>query len=232
MNWFALAVLVALALVLGWTGALLSHRGPRFAAAVLLGWAVPGLGHVILGRPYKGAVFFALLSATYLTGLTLISWHTISFDDNPFYYIGQLGSGLTWGMTAVLGGEKPYPHAGWPIAWFDPGMLYVAAPGLLNLVILLNLFQPRPSAEPAAEAKPEPPRAPKYSRPVRVFATVMFWLAALQLAGGVVALLTSRQVLSFVSVPVILTGFAFWSTISFVCYWVKNAERTAEARKP
>ena len=148
MNWKLLAITLAPLIVLAWAAAMLSHRGPRYALAVVLGWALPGLGHVILGRPYKGAVLFLLLAATYLTGLTLIGWHTISFDDNPFYYIGQYGSGVTWAMTSVLGGEKPYPHSGWPIAWYDPGLLYVSAPGLLNLVIVLNVFQPRPKKEP------------------------------------------------------------------------------------
>lgn len=153
MNWRLLALTLSPVIVLIWASAMLSNRGPRYALAVVLGWAVPGLGHVILGRPYKGAIFFTLLAATYLTGLTLLSWHTISFDDNPFYYIGQLGSGATWLMTTVFGDAKPAPNAGWPIAWYDPGLLYVSAPGLLNMVIVLNLFQARAKQDPAAEEK-------------------------------------------------------------------------------
>ena len=138
-----------------WSMTLLQHRGSRHALAVWLGWGVPGLGHVMLGRPLKGAVFFLLLAAVYVTGMTMISWRAVAFDDQPFYYIGQYGSGVTWLLTGVLGGEKPFPHQRWPVSWYDAGLLYAAAPGLLNLVLVLNLFQPRPKDEEAKQEEEE-----------------------------------------------------------------------------
>lgn len=137
------AVSALAVLVVGWAATLLTHRGPKYAAAVLAGWVVPGLGHVLIGRPIKGLVFFGLLTLTYVTGMTLIGWHSIAYDDQPFYYIGQYGSGVTWLLAELLGGVKPFTNPKWPMAWHDPGLLYVAASGLLNLVIVLNLYQPR-----------------------------------------------------------------------------------------
>ena len=156
-----IAVVILFAWLIFWSVSLMVHRSPKYALAVWLGWGIPGLGHMILGRPIKGALFFILLGAMYTMGMAMISWNAITYEDQPFYYIGQYGSGITWLMTAVLG-SVPHPHEGWPVAWYDPGLLYVAAPGLLNLVIVLNLFQPRvvekpkPEAEPKAEAKEKP----------------------------------------------------------------------------
>lgn len=160
MSGQAIAVTGFTTFLLLWSIALMQSRGMRYSLAVWLGWAVPGLGHAIVGRPLKGGVFFLMLAAVYATGLVLLSGHSISFEDHPFYYIGQYGSGLTWLLAELLGNQKPYPNSAMPVSWFDPGLLYLAAPGLLNLVIVLNLFQARTQADngdaPAKEPKDEP----------------------------------------------------------------------------
>jgi TM2 domain-containing membrane protein YozV len=149
------ALAVVATFLVFWSAALAQRRGPRYALAVLLGWAVPGLGHVITGRPIKGAIFFGLLALVYGVGLVLLSGHAISYEDQEFYYIGQYGSGITWALAALLGQSRPHLPEGVPMSWFDPGTLYVGAPGLLNLVIVLSLFQPRP-AQPTPKAETPP----------------------------------------------------------------------------
>lgn len=125
----------------------------RGAAAVVGAWLVPGAGHAFLGRWKKGLLFFALLIGTYLAGLWICGWRMVSFDDNPWYYVGQFGSGLTTLVGQVLEGEKAYPVDSLPSSWFDPGLLYVCIAGLLNLVITLNV----PSVLEKQPAPPEPP---------------------------------------------------------------------------
>src|ERR1700704_760162 len=63
------------------------------AVAVLAAWLLPGAGHILLGKWKKGLFFLALLGAAYAFGMHIAGWRPVSFDDNPFYYVGQYGSG-------------------------------------------------------------------------------------------------------------------------------------------
>ncbi|HXX93118.1 MAG TPA: DUF6677 family protein [Planctomycetota bacterium] len=141
----------------------------RRAAAFLLAWMLPGAGHVFLGRWKKGLSLLALMGATYLFGAWIVGFRAVSFDDNPFYYVGQYGSGATFLLAQILGVEKAYPRQENP-GWFDPGLLYVCVVGLLNLVLMINTLDlklaPAPAAVPAATvAAPAPGAAPNPAPP-------------------------------------------------------------------
>lgn len=145
-----------------------SRKGERIRAfAMLAGWLLPGAGHAVLGRWKKGLFFLALLSATYLFGLWITGFRPVSFDENPFYFVGQYGSGATFALAKLLGPEKSFPRAGLPVSWYDPGLLYVCVAGLLNLVVVFSLIDlPRTAAapsEPAPSAAPVP--APEKGAP-------------------------------------------------------------------
>ena len=129
----------------------------RRKAAFLAAWLVPGLGHVILGRWKKGLFFFSILGVTYLVGMWIVGFRPVSWDDNPFYYIGQYGSGITFVVAKALSAEKAFPREGVPLSWFDPGLLYVCVVGLLNLVIMTHVLDVKPSSAPQPEgAAPAP----------------------------------------------------------------------------
>ncbi|HZN61094.1 MAG TPA: DUF6677 family protein [Planctomycetota bacterium] len=130
------------------------HR--RTGAAFFLAWFVPGAGHLLLGRPVKAAVLFLILSTLYVTGLWLSGWKLVSFDDNPFYYVGQFGSGITMALGRLLAEPKGYPSDAFPTKWIDPAMLYVCVAGLLNVVVTVGVFdaaRPPHAPEKAGEAK-------------------------------------------------------------------------------
>jgi hypothetical protein len=133
----------------------LAHRSQRRqAAAFFVGWIFPGAGHFLLGRWGKGLFFFFVLAATYVFGLWVSGWHTVSFDDNPFYYVGQYGSGLTMLVGGLLGEPKAFPRSDLPVRWFDPGLLYVCVVGLLNLVIMMSVFDVKAKrTEPVGEGE-------------------------------------------------------------------------------
>lgn len=137
-----------------------SRPGERIrGAAILAGWLVPGAGHALLGRWRKGLFFLGLLSATYLFGLWIVGFRPVSWDENPFYYIGQYGSGATFALARLLGPEKSFPRLDLPVSWYDPGLLYVCVAGLLNLVVVCSLIDHpvRAAAAPAAAPDGAPP---------------------------------------------------------------------------
>jgi len=135
------------------------RRGVAFAAA----WLAPGAGHVVLGKWAKGLFFFVLLGLTYLAGLYIVGFRTVSFDDNPFYYVGQYGSGLTFLLARVMSEHKAFPRPELHPSWFDPGLLYVCVAGLLNVVIMMNVLDLR--VRPVAAAAPAPPAAAPAAEP-------------------------------------------------------------------
>jgi len=119
---------------------LLEREHRKTGAAFFLAWFVPGAGHLLLGRPVKAAVLFLILAALYVSGLWLSGWKLVSFDDNPFYYVGQFGSGITTVLGQLLAEPKAFPRDDLPTKWIDPAMLYVCVAGLLNIVVTVGVF--------------------------------------------------------------------------------------------
>jgi hypothetical protein len=143
------AVLVAWLSVTLVLGGLLPKGERVRAAAFAAGWLLPGAGHVLLGRWRKGLFFFLVLLATWLFGMWLVGFRPVSWDDNPFYYIGQYGSGATFAASRLLSAEKAFPRPDLHPSWFDPGLLYVCVVGLLNGVVMINVFEVKREAPPA-----------------------------------------------------------------------------------
>jgi len=134
----------------------------RKGAAFFIGWLVPGAGHALLGRWRKGLFFFSLLSGIWLLGNWIVGFRPVSFDDNPFYYVGQYGSGATYLLSQFMSGGKAFPREALHPSWFDPGLLYVCVTGLLNLVVMMNVLELRataPAPVPAAAEAAKPAEA-------------------------------------------------------------------------
>lgn len=135
--------------------------------AFLMAWLVPGAGHLMLGKWKKGLFLFGLMGATYLFGLWIVGFRAVSFDDNPFYYVGQYGSGATFLLSRLMGMEKAYPRPDLHPSWFDPGLLYICVVGLLNLVLMMNVLDIKLTAPTPSTAAPPPAAVPAPSEPVK-----------------------------------------------------------------
>ncbi|MBI2923677.1 MAG: hypothetical protein HYY18_21685 [Planctomycetes bacterium] len=131
------------------------HRDPSIA--LVLAWLVPGLGHLYLGKPKKALFFFLTLSLVYLAGFVLADFRFVRFDDNPFYYVGRWGSGLTWVATWLTTNNPPRGTT--PLELYEPGLLYMCSAGLLNVVLVLNILSGTHASEPAKSDAPAPPPA-------------------------------------------------------------------------
>ena len=110
------------------------HRRPPLVAA-LLGWLVPGLGQLYLGRPLKALLFFAAILPTFLVGWALTDLTAVDPQRYRLDFVGQVFLGLpTFGALAVsadrvLASMPPF---------FEVGRLYVLVAGLLNLVAVCD----------------------------------------------------------------------------------------------
>ena len=105
---------------------------------LLAGWLIPGFAHWFYGQKYRALIFFAVTIIVSALGIIIADFRFIRFWDNPFYYFGQFGSGLTWLLVTLLTSEAPRGLIS--MSYFEIGMLYVCVAGILNMVILLNLY--------------------------------------------------------------------------------------------
>ena len=73
----------------------------------LIAWAVPGLGHVVIGRPAKAAWFASLILGTLVLGLWLGEGASVSSARFPWHYYGQIGAGLPTILADAFLGATP-----------------------------------------------------------------------------------------------------------------------------
>lgn len=106
---------------------------------MILGWAVPGLGHAVQKKYLRAVLFFISIFA--MTGLGLaMGGRVYPFQtENPLTilaFFADLGNGFFYGLSRFIGwggGELER-------ATFEFGTAYIAGAGLLNFLIALDAY--------------------------------------------------------------------------------------------
>ena len=112
----------------------------RSATAMLLAFAVPGLGHLYLGRRARAAAFFGIIVLLFVLGLAI---------DGALYSLAESG-GMLLGRLASLGsmgsgalyfiGRALGPHGNVQSATFEYGRMFTLTAGLMNLLLVLDCY--------------------------------------------------------------------------------------------
>jgi hypothetical protein len=112
-------------------------RAPRASPglAAFLGWLVPGLGHVSLGRPGKGLYYFVVIGGAYAFGLRLTEGLGVSYERHPVWLAAQAWLAGPTVLAAWLTRDLEVVRR---IPLFDVGQLYLAVASLLNLVAIAD----------------------------------------------------------------------------------------------
>jgi len=101
-------------------------------------WLAPGLGHVLLGRWWRGLLIFCAVAGLALTGFYARGQVFPPHSDDPFGTLGFLAdacSGLFFVIAHLI--EKTGPDVS--RAAGDYGTRFVAAAGLVNLLAVLDV---------------------------------------------------------------------------------------------
>jgi hypothetical protein len=105
----------------------------------LIAWAVPGAGHLWLGRRQKGLVFFVTLTAMFAIGLWLrgrLFPFEIAQPLVALAAVADVGIGIPYLVAKGL-----RVGAGEVIAiTYDYGNTFVIVAGLLNMLVVLDAF--------------------------------------------------------------------------------------------
>ncbi|HTS03006.1 MAG TPA: DUF6677 family protein [Thermoanaerobaculia bacterium] len=108
------------------------------AAAMVLAWLVPGLGHYYLGRRRTAIAFAAIVAATFLLGLSFQGRLYTVEEGQPLTILATFavyGAGLL-NIAARAISENP---AGTILApTYEYGCAYLLTAGLMNLLLVLD----------------------------------------------------------------------------------------------
>jgi hypothetical protein len=105
----------------------------------LAAWAIPGAGHLWMGRRQKAIVFMVALPVMFAIGL-LLQGRIFPFDfSEPLVglaAVAQLGLGIPWLLTRLLDAGGGTVTA----ATYEYGNCYLIVAGLLNFLVILDAY--------------------------------------------------------------------------------------------
>ena len=111
---------------------------------VLLGWLVPGAGHLLLKQHGRGLLLLSSITLMHLFGLmmrgTIFTPRTgdlMTTLINSGGFICDLLNGLPYLLAVAFG----YQGADEPGLGFDYGTVFLAAAGLLNVLAMVDVYE-------------------------------------------------------------------------------------------
>ena len=114
-------------------------RGSRLALICVAAWAVPGAGHLWLGRSRQGLVFLLTLPLMFAVGLVL-KGRIFPFDlSEPLVALASLadcGNGLAYlvARAAGWGGGQAVART------YEYGNAFLIVAGLLNTLVIIDAY--------------------------------------------------------------------------------------------
>lgn len=107
--------------------------------SAILGWLIPGLGHVYLKKYWRGLILFVCITAMAGLGL-LMEGRIYPFQtENPLTilaFFSDIGIGFLYFLSKIL----PIGLGNLKNVTFEFGTAYIAGAGLLNYLVALDAF--------------------------------------------------------------------------------------------
>ena len=112
-------------------------KSPLFSTALLLGWLVPGAGHLLSRRWVRAGLLFAAIGLMFILGLLMQGKLYVPNPGDPLVFlgfIGDLGSGLLYIGGRLFGaGQTPVQ-----VVTADYGTKFIVVAGLLNVIAAVD----------------------------------------------------------------------------------------------
>jgi hypothetical protein len=109
-------------------------RRSTFVAAAL-GWLLPGLGQVYVGRPGRGFAMFVAIGGLFYLGLWLSGFTAVNPETYSLEFIAHVFQGGPTAAAYYLTRDIVQTE---PLRWLEVGRLYAAVAGLLNVVAICD----------------------------------------------------------------------------------------------
>jgi len=101
----------------------------------LMGWFVPGAGHLALKEKKHAIIIFATIALTFATGIYIGSIGVINPVGAKPWYVAQIMNSPTVAILGQMTRTGDYPVYGRP---GEIGQIYTSIAGLLNLLCIVN----------------------------------------------------------------------------------------------
>jgi hypothetical protein len=101
----------------------------------LMGWFVPGAGHLMLKEKKHAIIIFITIALTFATGLYIGSIGIINPVGAKPWYVAQIMNSPAVAVLGQLTRMGDYPVYGRPN---EIGQIYTSIAGLLNLLCIVN----------------------------------------------------------------------------------------------
>lgn len=109
----------------------------RALLAALCAWAVPGLGHVVLGRRAKAIYFGVLVMGLFALGVWVGGGGSVSAARFPYHIYGQYGAGLPALLASWIGAAP----LGETVDRLELGLLMTTVAGILNVIVVVDAYE-------------------------------------------------------------------------------------------
>lgn len=107
--------------------------------AMVLAWAIPGAGHMLLGRRRRGVAFCVLVMACAITGCLLEGRLWWVWSGSPLSVLATLGC-LGMGLPSLVL-HYALDYQGVVTApWYEHGSAFILTSGLMNLLLVLDAW--------------------------------------------------------------------------------------------
>jgi hypothetical protein len=101
----------------------------------LMGWFVPGAGHLMLNEKKHAIIIFVTIALTFAMGLYIGSIGVINPVGAKPWYVAQIMNSPAVAVIGQLTRTGDYPVYGRPN---EIGQIYTSIAGLLNLLCIVN----------------------------------------------------------------------------------------------
>ena len=69
-------------------------KKPNVLLAAVLAWAIPGAGHLYVGRTVRGIILFVMIGAMFWSGVALGGIMTVDNRNERWWFIAQMNTGV------------------------------------------------------------------------------------------------------------------------------------------
>lgn len=109
------------------------------ALVVALAWLVPGLGHLLLGRRQRAAVFALVVVVSFVVGILCQGELILPKAGDPLSYVAAVatvGNGILFFIAKFLGLGDGVPTA----VTYEYGNAFLLTAGVMNLLLMLDAY--------------------------------------------------------------------------------------------
>jgi hypothetical protein len=122
----------------------LSPLRPPFLV-VLIGWLIPGAGHLLLGKRGRGVIIFGAVLASFVIGVMMRGplFQPSGANDvlSRFIQVGGFVADLAAGVPYLLASWFGYAPPDVATHTADYGSKFIVAAGLLNILAMVDAYE-------------------------------------------------------------------------------------------